>query len=83
MITGGGEYDAYNVQAAVDGPSGVIVAAALTNVAPDLGHLPELLARVQRCVTGQGSRPSSRRPARMLATSVRATWPRTATGLTW
>src|SRR5919201_2638508 len=36
-----GEHDyAYNAQAAVDGASGVIVAAALTNVAPDVGHLP-------------------------------------------
>jgi transposase len=43
-----GEYDyAYNAQAAVDGESGVIVAAALTNVAPDVGHLPALAAEVR------------------------------------
>jgi transposase len=43
-----GEYDyAYNAQAAVDAESGVIVAAALTNVAPDVGHLPTLVAEVR------------------------------------
>jgi transposase len=43
-----GEYGyAYNAQAAVDAESGVIVAADLTNVAPDVGHLPELVARVR------------------------------------
>jgi hypothetical protein len=43
-----GEYDyAYNAQAAVDGESGVIVAAALTNVASDVGHLPALVAEVR------------------------------------
>jgi transposase len=43
-----GEYGyAYNAQAAVDAASGVIVAADLTNVAPDVGHLPELAARVR------------------------------------
>jgi len=48
MLMKRGEYDyAYNAQAAVDGPSGVIVAAALTNIAPDVGHLPELVARVR------------------------------------
>src|SRR5205823_7129742 len=40
-----GEYDdAYNARAAVDGASGLIVAAGLTNVAPDVGHLPDLVA---------------------------------------
>src|SRR5205823_647154 len=34
-------------QAAVDGESGVIVAATLTNVAPDMGHLPDLVADVR------------------------------------
>jgi transposase len=48
MLLKRGEYAyAYNAQAAVDGTSGVIVAAALTNIAPDVGHLPELLARVR------------------------------------
>src|SRR5215212_1650371 len=43
-----GEYDdAYNAQAAVDADSGVIVAAALTNVAPDVGHLPALADEVR------------------------------------
>jgi transposase len=43
-----GEYAyAYNAQAAVDAESGVIVAAALTNVAPDVGHLPDLVAQVR------------------------------------
>src|SRR5215208_5518787 len=41
MLMKRGAYDyAYNAQAAVDAESGVIVAAALTNVAPDVGHLP-------------------------------------------
>jgi Transposase DDE domain len=41
-------YDyAYNAQAAVDGENGVIVAATLTNVAPDMGHLPDLVADVR------------------------------------
>ena len=40
-----GEYDyADNAQAAVDAERGVIVAAALTNTAPDTGHLPDLVA---------------------------------------
>lgn len=48
MLMKRGEYDyAYNAQAAVDAESGVIVAAALTNVAPDMGHLPELVADVR------------------------------------
>jgi transposase len=38
---------AYNAQAAVDAEAGVIVAAHLTNVAPDVGHLPGLVARVR------------------------------------
>ncbi len=43
-----GEYAyAYNAQAAVDATSGVIVAAELTNVAPDVGHLPGLVDRVR------------------------------------
>jgi transposase len=48
MLMKRGEYDyAYNAQAAVDAESGVIVATDLTNVAPDVGHLPELVARVR------------------------------------
>jgi transposase len=48
MLMKRGEYAyAYNAQAAVDGASGIIVAAALTNVAPDVGHLPALLAEVR------------------------------------
>jgi hypothetical protein len=43
-----GAYDyAYNAQAAVDAEHGVIVAADLTNAAPDGGHLPALVARVR------------------------------------
>jgi transposase len=48
MLMKRGEYDyAYNAQAAVDAASGVIVAAGLTNVAPDVGHLPALAAKVR------------------------------------
>jgi transposase len=48
MLMKRGEYDyAYNAQAAVDGESGVIVAATLTNVAPDVGHLPALAGEVR------------------------------------
>jgi hypothetical protein len=44
MLMKRGEYDyAYNAQAAVDAEDGVIVAAALTNTAPDMGHLPGLV----------------------------------------
>src|SRR5215210_4591252 len=50
MLMKRGEYDyAYNAQAAVDAESGVIVAAELTNVAPDVGHLPSLAAGVRAC----------------------------------
>jgi transposase len=48
MLLKRGDYGyAYNAQAAVDETSGVIVAAALTNVAPDEGHLPALVAQVR------------------------------------
>jgi hypothetical protein len=48
MLMKRGDYDyAYNAQAAVDAESGVIVAAALTNVAPDVGHLPALAGEVR------------------------------------
>jgi transposase len=48
MLMKRGEYDyAYNAQAGVDGESGVIVVAALTNVAPDVGHLPTAAGAVR------------------------------------
>src|SRR3954464_5339174 len=48
MLMKRGAYDyAYNAQAGVDETSGVIVAATLTNVAPDMGHLPDLVADVR------------------------------------
>src|SRR5215212_560394 len=48
MLLKRGAYDyADNAQAAVDAEHGVIVAATLTNVAPDMGHLPELVAEVR------------------------------------
>src|SRR3954471_13900090 len=48
MLMKRGAYDyAYNAQAAVDGESGVIVVADLTNVAPDVGHLPPIAAKVR------------------------------------
>jgi transposase len=48
MLMKRGAYDyAYNAQAAVDAANGVIVAAGLTNVAPDVGHLPALVAEVR------------------------------------
>ena len=48
MLMKRGEYDyAYNAQAGVDGESGVIVVAELTNVAPDVGHLPAAAGAVR------------------------------------
>src|SRR5829696_2781246 len=48
MLLKRGAYDyAYNAQAAVDAEHGVIVAATLTNVAPDMGHLPALVGEVR------------------------------------
>jgi transposase len=48
MLMKRGEYDyAYNAQAAVDAECGIIIAATLTNVAPDMGHLPEVVADVR------------------------------------
>ncbi len=48
MLMKRGEYAyAYNAQAAVDATSGIIVAADLTNTAPDVGHLPGLVERVR------------------------------------
>jgi hypothetical protein len=49
MLLKRGEYaDAYNAQAAVDELHGVIVAADLTNVVPDQGHLPVRVDEVRR-----------------------------------
>jgi transposase len=48
MLMKRGEYDyAYNAQAVVDAECGVIVAATLTNIAADTGHLPALVADVR------------------------------------
>jgi transposase len=48
MLMKRGAYDyAYNAQAVVDAESGVIIAATLTNVAPDMGHLRDLVAEVR------------------------------------
>jgi len=55
MLMKRGEYDyAYNAQAVVDAESGVIVVATLTNVAPDMGHLPDLVATVRSLRDGVG-----------------------------
>jgi transposase len=59
MLMKRGEYDyAYNAQAAVDAEDGVIVAAALTNTAPDMGHLPALVAEV-RALRGVAEVPAT------------------------
>ncbi|HEX2298713.1 MAG TPA: IS1182 family transposase, partial [Pseudonocardiaceae bacterium] len=55
MKHGGYDY-AYNAQAAVDAEHGVIVAAVLTNVAPDMGHLPQLVTEV-RLLRAEAERP--------------------------
>jgi transposase len=48
MVLKRGDYGyAYNAQAAVDEASGVIVAADLTNVGPDEGHLPALVSDIR------------------------------------
>lgn len=48
MLLKRGDYGyAYNAQAAVDEACGVIVAADLTNVGPDEGHLPALVGAVR------------------------------------
>jgi transposase len=55
MLMKRGAYDyAYNAQAVVDAESGVIVAATLTNVAPDMRHLPGLVAEVRALRDGVG-----------------------------
>lgn len=55
MLMKRGAFDyAYNAQAVVDAESGVIVAAVLTNVAPDMRHLPELVAEVRTLRDGVG-----------------------------
>jgi transposase len=53
MLMKRGEYDyAYNAQAAVDAEDGIIVAAALTNTAPDMGHLPGLVGEIRALRAG-------------------------------
>ena len=55
MLMQRGEYDdAYNGQAAVDAECGIMVAATMTNVAPDMGHLPALVAAVRALRTVAG-----------------------------
>jgi IS5 family transposase len=50
MVRDGGFIQAYNAQLAVDGPSQVIVAAALSNNAADAGYFEPLLSRtVNNC----------------------------------
>jgi transposase len=61
MLLKRGEYAyAYNAQAAVDASSGIIVAADLTNTAPDVGHLPGLVGR-RRVLQHRQHRPRRRR----------------------
>src|SRR5919201_1101652 len=62
MLLKRGEYAyAYNAEAAVDDAHGVIVAAELTNVAPDVGHLPGLVARIRalRAASGPPDAPAT------------------------
>jgi len=47
LMKRGADAYAYNAQAGVDGESGVIVVADLTNVAPDVGHLPAAAREVR------------------------------------
>lgn len=55
MLMKRGEYAyAYNAQAVVDAASGIIVAADLTNTAPDGGHLPGLVNRVRELRAAAG-----------------------------
>src|SRR4051812_42361588 len=55
MLMKRGAYDdAYDAQAVVDAESGVIVAATLTNAAPDMRHLPDLVAVVRTLRGGVG-----------------------------
>jgi hypothetical protein len=55
MLLKRGEYAyAYNAQAVADADSGVIVAADLTNVAPDEGHLPALVEQIRDLRTVAG-----------------------------
>jgi DDE family transposase len=58
MLLKRGEFDyAYNGQAAVDAEGGVIVAATMTNLAADTGHLPAMVATVRalRAVAGKAA----------------------------
>jgi len=53
MLMKQGAYDsASTAQAAVDAESGILVAAGLTNVAPDVGQLPALVAEVRALRAG-------------------------------
>jgi transposase len=55
MLMKRGAYDyAYNAQAVVDAESGVIVAAVLSNLTPDMHHLPDLVAAVRTLRDGLG-----------------------------
>ena len=56
MLMKRGEFAyAYNAQAAVDETCGIIVAADLTNTAPDGGHLPGLVARIRALRAAAGA----------------------------
>ncbi len=46
----------YNAQAAVDPENQIIVAANLTNVAPDVGHLPDMVEQAHRNTGRQSKR---------------------------
>ena len=60
MLLKRGEYDyAYNAQAGVDAAHGVIVVAELTNIAPDVGHLPTA-AREVRALRAIAALPDER-----------------------
>ena len=55
MLLKPGEYAyAYNAQVVADADSGVIVAADLTNVAPDEGHLPGQVEQIRGLRTMAG-----------------------------
>src|SRR5215208_5120590 len=54
LLKRGEDASAYTAQAAVAGANGVSVAAALTTVAPDVGHRPDLVAPVRALRAGLG-----------------------------
>src|SRR5262249_7315380 len=59
MLMKRGEYAyAYNAQAVVDAAGGIIVAADLTNIPPDVGHLPALVGRIRE-LRAAADRPSA------------------------